>query len=380
MPTLTLQAKEFKSILKSLAAFSAQSFRRKPIITFGFNPNFHIVMNTDHAYISAVPLEIQDWDQQAVQYSFNPESLLRMTLGAGSIKIGWTDERSTLELKDGKLSSNLKVAVPHPSWDHLPSEMESFPVPLGVMAAITKYTSVPFSYFKSKKELMPVRLFKNAQGFLEAAADDGYSVTKVVTEVQIPLAEFDVKLPKYALDCLFSGLDLFDTTQVKLGVKGYNILIQNQQISAFLTGLNDNMMDFNEVESKQSYWLTSCEFIPSKLSSAVKPLISLLPAKDRQGTIIDLSLQEKMTLSLRHKDVGEAKVEDVDGISNIYNERGSKKSLIHMHPQAFQDYTSLCDMATAKMFANNQAVMYDGQVSLDTKKLNVKYLFPTVTV
>lgn len=391
MPSLSLETKELKGLLKTLSLFSAQSLRKSPVVTLAFDqrdpdqkdPAFQLIMNTDHAFIAARPKTVTDWDGQSQAYSFNPETLLGLALSGKQVQIGWAGEKSPLQLKDNKFSTSLKVAVPQPTWDHVPPSLESFEVPIEILGALTHYLSVPFSYFKSKTELMPVHFKRNKDGKLIAMADDSYSLALVETNIQVPF-DLDIKVPKYVLDSLYGAIQFrgsTSSTMVKFGVKGFSVSLQNHEVQVFTSGLNDETADFDTTFAGLEPWKASCKFSPKLLRDAIKPLLSLIPSKERTGTIIEMELtKEKMSLAMRQKDIGEAKVEAVDGVSEIVNESAAPRVLVHMHPQAFSDYTDLFDVDEAQLFASSGTVYYKGSINSGTGPISIRYLFPTVQV
>jgi hypothetical protein len=379
MPRLTLESKELKTILKTFSAFSAQSIRKHPVVTFIFDPSFRMIMSTDSAYIAAVPRKVTDWDQQSVPYSFTPDTLLELALSEKDTTLGWVGDRSALEVKNGRFASSLKVAAAQPIFDHVPQDTEIFPVPLGTLAAINQYLSIPQSYYKKKSELMPVQFKRDRRGKLIAMADDGYSLGKVETEIDCP-CDLDVKIPKYVLDTLYSGASVASTEPVGFGVKGFSVTLGNQEIKVCTSGVSDQMVDFDTVYAGLNPWTVSATFNPKLLARALKPFISLIPTKERSGSFIEMEVRNKVTLSLRQKDIGDAKVDEVEGFEEVRIESAAPRALIQMHPQAFNDYTNLLDLNQALMFANLNSVFYQATQKLDSGSLTLKYLFPTVSV
>lgn len=378
MPRLTLETKELKSILKTFSAFSSQSIRRRPVVTFAFDPTFRMIMSTDNAYVNAIPSKVEDWDQHSVPYTFTPDTLLGLVLTGKTITLGWTGDRSALEIKDGKFTSSLKVAAAQPIFDHVPQKMDGFNLPLPVLAAITQYLSIPQSYYKKKSEMMPVHFKRDNRGKLIAMADDGYSLGKVETEIDCPEG-FDVKVPKYILDTLYSSIAKTDVESVPFCATGYSISLANKEIKVFTSGVNDQTEDFDSVYARAGSWMVSAKFSPKLLLQALRPLISLIPAKERSGSFIEMEIKDNVMLSLRQKDIGEGRVESVEGFVDLRIESAASRVLIHMHPQAFIDYTGLLDMGNALMFANPNSVYYQASMNLESGPITIKYLFPTVS-
>lgn len=372
--TIHLKTKEFKDILKSFTKFSQHSHKAASI-TFAFDP-FRMVMNTDHAYIDAQP-------KASVQpplsmFTFNPEVINNLTLSGPDVALYWENSTSPLHLKCGPLATSLRVAVPAPSFENIPENMHSVDLPLGILIAINKYLSIPFSYFKGgKKELMPVTFKKNEKGNLTVQADDGYSLARIDTEIPIDIKDFEIKVPKYMLESLYGKGDLDDETPSRIGVKDTKSFFSNGTMQIFTSGMNDEVSDFNEALSSFKA-TTSCEFVPKTLIEAIKPLVSILPKKDRSATILKVKLTNQMDMSLKHTEIGDGIVKEVQGVENIYHENSQTTSTINMHPQSFQEYTNLFTVEKGLFYANQDMVHYDGEIESGGKPLKVEYLFPTV--
>jgi hypothetical protein len=122
----------------------------------------------------------------------------------------------------------------------------------------------------------------------------------------------------------------------------------------------------------------SCDFVPKKLSTAIKPLVGIIPKKDRSGTILNAKFTDVMSLSITHNDIGNGDIDFVDGISNIYLEDSQKNVTVPMQPLAFQEYTNLMDVEKASMYADSRLVHYKGTCLLGGLESTVEYIFPTV--
>lgn len=375
--TLELKTNDFKNILKSFGKFSQHS-HKKPSISITFDP-VRLVMVTDHAYISAKPIEsIATGD--LIDYSLNPEVLMGLTLRSDTVSLSWEDENSLLSLKNGHLDTKLRVSTPQPEFTALPRSIDNIEeIPVGVLVAITKFLSIPFSFDTRKKELMPVRLYKSREGCLVASADDGYSLAKINTNLPITAENFDIKVPKYIFDCLYSKGSMTELTFVDIGIKGNQSLFSNDTIQIFSSGMTDKSSDFDMVIADFKPF-TSFSFKPKTLAEAIKPLVDLIPKKDRGGTVVNVAISDKMSMSVSHQDVGEGKVDEVEDIEEIYNEASERKASVFMHPQSFQDYTNLFTVEKGTMLANNRMVYYKGTFNTGSVSLNLNYLFPTVQV
>jgi len=372
--TLHFNTKDFKDILKSFTKLSRYSSNTLAPITFSFEP-FQVSMVTEHAYIISNPnVSVQPPVQD---YSFNPEVLLDLALTDGDVSLYWENDTAPLCLKNNYLRTQLRVAVPMPEFDDIPATMDSIEVPYGLLYAVNKFLSIPFIFFTAKKELMPVWFRKNSAGCLEISASDGYSLARINTEIPVKLKTLDIKVPKYIMECLYSKGDLKDSTPIKFGVYGLKSLFTNKTTQIYSASMNDDVSDF-EVVIKDFKSNVSCDFNPKNMAEAIKPLVSILPKKDKSGAILSVKFEtDKISMSTTHKDVGEGVIDFVEGITNIYLEKSVKTSVVNMSPQAFQEYTELLDLNQASMYADNRMVYYRGVCELGEMSVDIEYVFPT---
>lgn len=383
---VSFETKELKSILKTYGKFASQNFRNSyPAVVVSppvaENQKTQLILSTDHAYVTSTP-ESQYSGDNPQAFAMNSDRLLQLSLSGKQTSLSWVNERSPLQVKDGKISASLNVAVVMPEFKHLPEHVETVTIPTALMSSLQHYADVPFSYFStSNKESNPVRLLKNQAGNLEVHTDDSYSLIKLETDYQVS-KDMGFKLPKYVFDALYAGRD-DEETQSVIGNNGFSIYAANHNIQSVVAGLNDDTSNFDSVyEAVGNNWLTSCTFSPKTLLESIRPLVSVLPKKDTVGAIINMSFKDdRVVMSIKHKEVGEVLVENVDGVSNVYNEKSIRNVVLNLHPQAFLDYTTLLkDVEEVRMFANNQLVYYEASKTVLSHKILIKYLFPTVQV
>lgn len=380
MPQFEIDSKNFKSVLKTLKKFSDQSIRKNATsTTFTINreDGLRMVMNTDHAFVCHQPAVSSV--EGLGDYTFNPDTLLGISFTKGNVNVKWEDKSSPLSLRNGRLKTLLKVAVNNQGNQlTIPNFIDSIGVPLGILEDVTKYLSIPFVFYKYKKETMPVRFFQNQEGTLSVSADDGYSLGRVDTNIKVePL---DIKVPKYILDCLFSKVDSPDQS-VNVKVHDLQISLNNGNMWVFTAGMTDNVSDMENTLSGIKDWKASLTFSPVEMVTAIKPLVSLLPAKDKSGAIVVLTVDENSaSLSLKHSTIGEGQVDKIEGVSEIHLENGVKQSATNMHPLAFLEYSKLLDFETAKMTLSGNAVLYEASELKTFGQVRVRYLFPTVLV
>jgi len=374
--TLHINAKEFQELLRTFHKLSKYSSNTTAPITFAFEP-FRAIMMTDQVFVIAEPnISVVP---PVVSYTFNPDVLRELSYTDGDVSLYWENEMSPLLLKNNYLRTSLRVAAPLPEFEDLPEKMESIEVPVGLLYAVHKYLSIPFIFLSTKKELHPVQFRKNSEGFLEIICEDGFSLARLKTNIPVKLKEFDIQIPRYIVESLFSKGEFGDVTPVKIGVYGLKSLFSNKTTQIYSPSMNNDVSDFDLVlkDFKSS---VSCDFVPKKMSEAIKPLISLLPKKDKSSnTALTVKFEaDKISMSIAHKDTGDGFIDFVDGITNVYQENSMRVSTVNMTPQAFQDYTSLLDVSQASLFANNKMVYYKGNFSIGAEIIDVEYIFPTV--
>lgn len=374
--TIHINDKEFKDLLKTFSRLSAQCSSSHAPISFDFDP-FRMVMITEHAFVSATP-------QVSVltpvtPYTFNPETLLNLSFTDGDVEIFWENDTAPLHLKNNHLRTALKVALPHPEFTDMPDALESIEVPLGVLIGVKKYLDIPWIFYNGNKEMMPVCFYKDSKGCLVVTADDGFSIAKITTPIEVPgkLKNLEIKVPKYIIDCLYSKGDLTDETIIKIGVQNLRYLLSNKTFQIYSSSMNDEVSSF-EAALEGFVPKVSCDFVPKKLSTAIKPLVGIIPKKDRSGTILNAKFTDVMSLSITHNDIGNGDIDFVDGISNIYLEDSQKNVTVPMQPLAFQEYTNLMDVEKASMYADSRLVHYKGTCLLGGLESTVEYIFPTV--
>jgi hypothetical protein len=369
--------KEFSSLLSTFTKLAQHGAAPHASISFDFDP-FRLVMITEHALISAYP--VADIVQKPnCTYTFNPEVLTNLHLSEGDVVLKWDNPQDVLDICNNHLKTKLKVAMSSPVFDAVPDKMESFDTPLGVLIGAESFLSIPFVFFSGKKEMMPVHFYKNKDNRLVISADDGFSIAKITTPILVKMDKLDVKIPKYIMECLYSKGSITDETPLKVGVNGFKTLFSNKTFQIYLSGLSENTSDF-DTAIQQFKPRVSCEFIPKLLSTAIKPLVSILPKKDKNSTILHMRFKDAMSLSITHADVGNVDVDYVEGISKIYLEDDAKSISINMYPPAFQKYTELIDLGSAMLYADHRMVHYKGICLMGGLECQVEYIFPTIQI
>lgn len=383
MPKYRMKTKDFKQALKTFGIFSAQSLRKTSSITFSSTSSvFQIKSYNDSAFIMATP-ESQCIDSGGhPEYHLDPSALAGFSMSGKTVEFGWDTYPGTFVIGDGSVQAKLNISTGVPEdFPNFSNLTTSAKVPRGCLAAALKYATLPMSYYKTKKEMFPIRIYEN-QGKMCVASDDNCSLGELNVDCQLPQG-FSIQVPNYVLQALYGEFQVSDDTLVTIAHQGYSYSLTNGYMEVWSSGLNEVITELDDAFSKQKMWNSFCKFDPKELAKSLKPLTSLLGQKDTSATVIVASISgvsKKMSLSLRHPTLGEAAVEEVAGISDVYNETGVPEVHVNMHPLAFSDYTTMIDSDIADMQCNNQAVLYTSQQSVGGFPARLRYMFPTVQV
>jgi hypothetical protein len=380
LASVKVNAKELKRVLKILNIFAGHAqLKAETVAAMAVVDNtLSIAVQTDNCLVVAQPKAIVL--SPGEMYSFYPALLLDLAINDGDVTLSWQDKTSKLQIQKGTFNSQLNVAAPKAPEFNMKAPSKLVQVPVGVLASITKQLKMPYAYYAGKRDLAPVWLKKSERGWLEALADDSYSLGKVETSLSLPW-DLDLKVPAYVMETLYSSYDHNDDTIVQIGYENDTAMLQAPGLYVVTRGMTDGVLDFDGIFRQIKNWRTSCTFDSKDLLDSVKPLHSIIPAKDKSGVVIKcLFAQAKMALSLHHKDVGEAAVSAVPGVKDVVNEGGVSDFTLNMQPQAFHDFTSLISANGVRMLADNGTVFYHASKRACGHGLEVKYLFPTVSV
>lgn len=378
MPKITVNVKELKSILKTYGNLSNLSAKRKPIVTFAFDPLFRIMLANETVFVSSTPSDTKDWDKETTSYHLHPEVLQQLKLKGKYAELSWTDPKGPLVIKDGKFSSQLRISAPAPDFKHYSGKVQTFQIPETILGKITGYLSIPFAYYKGNKDYTPVILSRDEKGFLVASSDDNYSLGRVETNFPVPI-EFNAIVPKYILDNLY-GSDLTGQP-VNIGFGESGLYMESHSLRILFPNLNDKLNDFiNLYNSNSPSFVTSYNMDPKKLLDSIDPLHSL--SGDNPTLVYETQIKEEgISLLLRNREVGDASIESLDGVSEIFNERGLKNTILHLPPKALYEFTKLISpINNVKVMANSNLMYYEGVETVEGYELKTRFMFPTVQV
>lgn len=387
MAKVKLITKEFKTALKALLSLCTQRHNLSVTLAVA-NDNLRMILFNNNVYAEA-NLKVTILEAAESYYTFMPEILNQMNLNSPDIILSWTSPDSSLGVKCGTLNTSLKLSISMPEFGVIPESFDVIEIPHVVIYNINKQLDIPFAYYKSKDPGYPVRIYTR-NGLLEAAADDGYSLAKVETQITCD-KDLDILLPKFVLDTIV-GVDKpsFHDNFI-IGRFGMTYMLKYKDISSIFPGLALEVSNFEDTISRIDAWATSCYFNSSYLGMAIKSITSMIPSTDMNGVLLKVKMhKDGMSMNLRHNKIGEGAIESVAGVKEIYNENSVNNYYINMHPQAFIDYTNLIKSNEARMMANANVVYYEGDQILEyqPKKnetgqpikhlIRSRYLFPTV--
>lgn len=393
MNSIIIKTKDLVTILKTFSDFANQSLTGNSLIaTIAFQPEPCIAVMTDHAYVTCPLKKLKEctFNENFTSYTFNPRPVLDMLLSGNKVTLSWSDENSPLQVADSRLVASLKIATKKPPGGFSSFEqLEAVKIPMGILHCAYHQTDIPYAYYTADSNLAPVRFYSNGDGILYVSADDSYSIARVTSKIDSQ-KKFDVKVPRYVLKALFSAPPENPNLLVNFGfgiTVGY---FENSVVRVMFATLLDDIVDFEDIYKNQKGWKTSCKFHPRHWVTGIKPLMALIPAKDRSGSMINFEATDKIKLSLVHGEIGQATIDNLEGAYQIHNENSARNVLIRMHPKAFYEYTSLLDCEEATFAATSNVVHYRGSIKHKGSKkdaspvtlpdVSVEYLFPTVQV
>jgi DNA polymerase III sliding clamp (beta) subunit (PCNA family) len=392
MNNIIIKTKDLLSILKTFSDFANQSLTGNSLVaTISSQPEPCIAMMTDHAYVSCPLKNLKDctFNENFSSYTFNPRPVLDMLLAGNKVTLEWFDANSPLQVTDARLIASLKIATKKPAGGFSTFEkIESIKIPIGILHYAYHQTDIPYAYYSADSNLAPVRFYSKGDGILNVSADDSYSIARAQSKIDVQKT-FDVKVPRYVLKSLFSVAPENPNLLVNFAFGVAVGYFENSLVKVMFSTLLDDIVDFDDIYKSQTGWKTSCKFHPREWVTSIKPLMALIPAKDRSGSMINFEATNKIKLSLLHGEIGQATVDNLEGVSGIYNENNAKNVLIRMHPKAFYEYTSLLSCEEALFAATTNVVHYKGSLKHKYKKdsilpalpdMSVEYLFPTVQV
>jgi hypothetical protein len=381
---ISINSKDFKEVLKILFAFGDRANRFNTnalIVTLSPSPRF--VLHADDLFVEASPTTQVLEDGPA--FAFGPEVLRALSLTSKNLELSWTGPNSQLTIKDGNFTGAVNVAAKMPEFKRIQDgeeKWEAETVPLGALALGTDLTSIPFAYYKAASDYSPI-VIKSENGKLCFTADDGFSMAKINFDIPVK-SDFELKIPAFVARNLFKGVTSMDPTPVRIGYCGFSYALESKLYKVRGQALNDTTNDLDEAlvgVLAQAEWGTSFDFQASEFKGAAKPLYSMIPAKDKSGSVIKVVVEpNEVFMQLSHPTVGRAETRNVPGIKNIYNEKSLNNYSVNMHPDAFMGYTELFStVGEGRLYASNRAVMYDGEIKTEgVPSCRVRYLFPTV--
>ena len=380
MGSIKIDTKEFKKILKLSQEFSEHSHNQSSAVLIKGSPSPTFLMVTDHNQITVRPNSAVS--QPSPDYVFNPTLLERCTFTNKQVELKYVDAKSPITILDGKLTTTLRASLNMQFEGELPAVPPQISIPIDVFMAVCRFSEIPCSYTKMNSDQIGIN-FEDNKGFLKIYTTDGYSMLQIETNIPTP-GGFSICIPTYVIRCFANAIEVKnDTAPVSIGVDGYRVCLDHPQVSVIATAKADEtVFDFDEIMAKQLNNITaSCSFEPKAFLSNLKPLANLIPPKDKSGPFIVFEFRDdKGYLSLKHKDIGEAVHEGVDGITNLKFEKNLKACHTNLHVQAAVDYTGLLDGEPALMYLSGRAMYYEIKPKYGSHELKCKFMFPSVSL
>lgn len=367
MSTIKITAKELKGIIKLCNLLGKHNIRTKSIAVavalengvvdfYPFIENANVVIHT-----KAVP---ESWKNE---FSFNLSILDELTFASEEVELTRTDR--FLKVVNGSLKADLMALVQKPSFLQVKQveNANTFDIPPKIMETVVSYLTIPYSYIRSQKSHATIWLHSENGKFC-ATSTDSFSIGEIETEIP---TEIDIKVHQYLLEALYST----QAEKAKIMVDGYSCYLSNGAAVIGVAGLSGQKQSMDSVYKKQK-WEAGCNIEGKQLHAAAKQIISSLSAKDKLNSYISMTFEkDKVFFSLNHKTLGNINIEKINSSSNIevYNQ---KSFVVHLHPQAFYDYTNMLNEKKMDMQVkvNSNAIYFETIVN----ECKIKYLFPTV--
>jgi hypothetical protein len=382
MTKITMPSKEFKSALKMIETFAENNTISRTTIMIHptGNAKLPIAFTLVNDYVQ---MQFSPKDTTAegdLSFICDPEWLAKISPQSKTIELSWKDNTSIL-ITDGKIKSNLKCGVSSKFTGFFPPTKFDAAIPGAVFKKLLDTCKLPGVYHKVVLEQLPMRIYCD-QGLLCGTTDDSYSVMKFESDCPIP-QNIDLYIPRYVADALLE-LD-FEKDNIQIGQEGFRIHIASSNFSMICTGPDVQIQTMESAIEAQGAVKLSAKFKPDLLAKAVKPLISLMPSKDRSGAYVVtyFEMDKGMSIEIKHSNF-DSSVGGIDGISDLYIERGARSLHANMHPAGFLAYTNLLETTDAEMKFYDRAVLYSctspvkvGERSYTEKR---QYLFPMVEV
>lgn len=314
-------------------------------------------------------------------FVFNPDLLVKLPFGQKIINMSWVNN-SVLYVEDGKFKSNLQIGKMHKFEGYHPTLDVNVRIPGPLLGKLFEHCILPGVYHKVDLSQLPVRIY-GLEGVLCGSYDDSYSVMQMRTDAMFS-DKINIQIPRFVADALTS-IDLADEESIGIGQNGYQIVFVGRNFSLSCTGLNHDIIELDSAVAEQGAVSVTVDFSPKDLADAIKPLVKLIPAKDTSAAYIVAVFDEgKMSVTMKHSQVGDATSEDITGMDNMYIERGLKSTHANLHPAGFQAYTQLLSTPMATMQVYPKAVLFKCKEVIETTSGKINsvrdYLFPSVEV
>lgn len=380
MPKVILKTKELQSVLKTVTTFTELSIQKRYTMSLDISQG-KVYHHNEVATLYATPeMNIIDDNGDPV-ITIDAQMLTKLKLPANDTALEWGSDIKGLKVKSGRFSTTLNIMMqPTTIIDKNYSAEYSVAFPLKAIKLASKYSELPYSFYKNKVEMTPIHFYE-FNGKLCIQGEDGYSLFRITTSISAP-EDLSFKVPRIALKTIFKDSIIDDDSVSKLESYGLAAVLSDGNTTLFTSQLSDEIKDFEQIfASLNKQWMVYAKVCPKEMLNGIKPLITVIPAKDQNTCYIQAVFKkpDELNLVLRHPEMGETRFDNIPLIGEIGTHGDNYKYYLNMHPQAFSEFTTLLSgLEEIELFGNDKAAYYLGKD--EENGLTIEYLFPVVNI
>lgn len=378
MPKVLFQTKELQKVLKNVNTFTDLSIKKR--YSLSIDSSTQTVYHTNEVATLVMKPSLEVLDDSGTNFvTVDASFLSKLKLPSDTTTIEWGIEKSSIQVKSGRFSSKMSIVMSDaeiPNKDYMPEF--SIKTSLGKMKKLVGYAEIPYSFYKQKTELAPVKFFAR-DGKLVVNGDDGYSLLQVKSDIESSNG-LEFVVPRIALKSIFKDSLAKDEDEVSLESYGMSIILSDGINKLYMSQVGEEVANFEEVLNKNnSQWMVYCQVNPKELLKGIKPLVSLISAKDQSKSYVQTIFKKPsdLKLVLQHEKMEETKFDGIPLLSEITTSNNISKYTLNMHPTAFVEFTGLVSgLEMMEWSGNDRVSYYEGA----QEGLLVQYLFPVVSL
>lgn len=373
MPRIQIKTKELKELIKQLTTLSSQNSSKNVIVCLKPETNKVLVYCRAEYAQTITALETAIIMEGGESISFDIAPLGTMSINSKEVVLYWDSTDPTyIGVNHGNFDAKLNYVTNTPKFLPEIDIEQKISLPIKFLEQADSYLSIPFSYFKGKRELMPLRITSH-NNCVVAMADDGFSLGVLETQILFE-EEIDVKVPRYLFDVLYSHKKAGDNS-VDFGINDMQVWMSNGPTKLLTQCTDDVTYDFYEIYDESQEVKYEIIIDPDKALKSFKDLLTAIPANDRASSYVKMyDDKNSIKMSINRNDIGRADLGELEGIIKLTKHTDEE---VHIHPKAFYDYINLVKknkQATLKI--NSKMSLLESVTDVGT----IRYLFPNVSI